>query len=91
MIVCFIPDTFALFLPAALPTGLRMVDVVVVLLLVLVKHYFQKGPKRCPIMTKFSEIDPWAQTKLFYKKVFFNLRTFHKISFQKSVKWEKVQ
>ena len=42
-----------------------MIDVVLVLV-VLVKHYFQKGPKRCPMLTKFSEIDPWAQTKLFY-------------------------
>ena len=49
----------------ALPAGLRMIDVVLVLV-VLVKHYFQKGPKCCPMLTKFSEIDPWAQTKLFY-------------------------
>ena len=60
----------------ALPAGLRMIDVVLV---VLVKHYFQKGPKHRPMLTKLSEIDPWAQAKLFTKK-FLNLRTFYDLS-----------
>ena len=42
-----------LFLPAALPTGLRMIGVVLLLLVVL-GYYFQKTPKRCPISTKLS-------------------------------------
>ena len=45
---------FFWFLPAALPLGLRMVDVL--LLVLVLKHFFQKGPKRSPILTKLSEI-----------------------------------
>ena len=68
-----------------------MVDVVVLVLvlLVLVKHYFQKGPKRCPILTKFSEIDPWAQTKLFTKKVF-EFEDFSQNKFSKIGKMGKI-
>ena len=46
------------FLPAALPSGLRMIGVLLVLILVVVlEHYFQKNPKRCPILTKLSGIN----------------------------------
>ena len=47
---------FSLFLPAALPTGLRMIGVVVVVVLVVL-DYFRKTPKRRPILTKLSGIN----------------------------------
>jgi len=64
-----------------------MIDVVLVLV-VLVKHYFQKGPK-CPMLTKFSEIDAWAQTKLFYQKVF-EFEDFSQNKFSKIGKMGKI-
>ena len=63
------------FLPAALPTGLGMIGVVLLVLVLLVlvllvAHYFQKTPKRGPILTKLSGVHPGAKRKLFCLKSF---------------------